>query len=29
MFGGSVEIGFKDTIVIFIVVRKYGSLDYI
>lgn len=29
MFGGSVEIGFKDPIVIFIVVRKYGSLDYL
>lgn len=29
MFGGSVEIGFKDPTVMSIVVRKYGSLDYL
>lgn len=29
MFGESVKTGFKDLIAIFIVVRKYGSLDYL
>lgn len=29
MFGGSVETGFEDLTVIFIVVRKYSSLDYL
>ena len=27
MFGGSVEIGFKDLIIIFIGAEKYGSLE--
>ena len=29
MFGGSAEIGSIDLTVIFIVARKYGSLDYL
>ena len=29
MFGGSVEIGFKDLIITFIGAEKYGSLDYL